>query len=211
MELFLTIAFTHFIALLTPGIDFFLILKTLLQTQKSAARSVCLGIALGNAFILLFIYLSLFVMGKVSLALLEYLKYIGAVYLVYLAIQCLHAAKGLDRNRDAFTKIDIENEQMLMARSNKYFMLIGLASSLLNPKNIMFYSTLLILIYSKFSFIENLSVSIWMVGVVLIWNLCLVQLLSFKAYSDWLRRNMQYLYIVSGFSFGLFAVLLLVI
>ena len=56
MELFLTIAITHFLALLAPGPDFFLILKTLMQGRKSAAKSVCIGIALGNAIILVVIY-----------------------------------------------------------------------------------------------------------------------------------------------------------
>jgi len=64
MELFLTIAFVHFMALLTPGTDFFLILKTLIQSDQKSTNFVCIGIALGNFLILVGIYLSLFFAGK---------------------------------------------------------------------------------------------------------------------------------------------------
>ena len=60
MELFVIIAFTHFIALLSLGPDFFRILTTLLRHGRSAARLVCVGIALGNACILMVIYAGLF-------------------------------------------------------------------------------------------------------------------------------------------------------
>ena len=66
MELFVIIAFTHFIALLSPGPDFFLILTTLLRHGRSAARFVCVGIALGNACILMVIYACLFFLGKIE-------------------------------------------------------------------------------------------------------------------------------------------------
>lgn len=49
MELFIAIALTHFIALLSPGPDFFLILTTLLRHNRNAAILVCCGVALGNA------------------------------------------------------------------------------------------------------------------------------------------------------------------
>ena len=60
MELFIAIAITHFLALLSPGPDFFLILSTLLRQGQRSAKMICLGVATGNAFIILMIYLSLF-------------------------------------------------------------------------------------------------------------------------------------------------------
>ena len=44
MEVFLVIAFTHFLALLSPGPDFFLILTSLLQKGARYTYGVILGI-----------------------------------------------------------------------------------------------------------------------------------------------------------------------
>ncbi|MFI7968897.1 amino acid transporter, partial [Acinetobacter baumannii] len=48
MEVFLVIAFTHFLALLSPGPDFFLILTSLLQKGRRYTYGIVLGITLGN-------------------------------------------------------------------------------------------------------------------------------------------------------------------
>lgn len=67
MSVFLLIAITHFIALLSPGPDFFLIVTSLLGEGRRAALRVCWGIALGNAIILLFIAYTLHQLGELIL------------------------------------------------------------------------------------------------------------------------------------------------
>ncbi len=52
MELFIVIAVTHFVALLSPGPGFFLILMTALNSGQRRARYTVFGIVAGNAFIL---------------------------------------------------------------------------------------------------------------------------------------------------------------
>ena len=206
MELFLTIAFTHFIALLTPGVDFFLILKTMMQGGKRAAKYVCVGIFCGNVVILFTLYFSLFLLGKLNTDILVYLRYFGACYLIYLALQCFKALKIKD-------EIQPKIDQNRVKTTNKSFFrnfILGLSSSLFNPKNIMFYTTLVILIYSEYTFIQNLLVCIWMAVVVLFWNLGIVQLLNQKFYADYLNRNVRYLYGISGVCFAIFALILLI-
>jgi threonine/homoserine/homoserine lactone efflux protein len=56
MELFIVIAVTHFVALLSPGPDFFLILMTALNSGQRRARYTVFGIVVGNAFILALIF-----------------------------------------------------------------------------------------------------------------------------------------------------------
>ena len=164
MELFLTVVITHFIALLTPGVDFFLILKTVIQAQKKSAQWVCLGIASGNAVIILAIYFSIYLLGKFNTSLLTYIKYLGSIYLTF---QCFEAL----RRHHAFEQADNHFDNAMNQNSKLKNYNLGLFSSLLNPKNILFYSTLIILIYSRFGFIQNLMLCIWMVSVVLLWNL----------------------------------------
>jgi threonine/homoserine/homoserine lactone efflux protein len=48
MQQFLMIAAAHFLALLSPGPDFFLIARTSLSAGWRVAGGVCLGIAVAN-------------------------------------------------------------------------------------------------------------------------------------------------------------------
>ncbi|MCH7389501.1 LysE family translocator [Acinetobacter dispersus] len=205
MQLFLTIAITHFIALLTPGADFFLILKTLLESQKKAARFTCAGIALGNAIILISIYLSLFIIGQVNTELLIFMKWLGVVYFAYLAIQCFRLAQSAQRVNE------LAEKRVHQPNKNAYpqAFLSGLLSSLLNPKNLMFYSVLVILIYPQYNFVQNTLLCFWMVGLVLLWNLTIVKLIGSSIYLSWLNRHMRHLYYLAGFSFLLFMLVLI--
>ncbi|OOW42411.1 LysE family transporter, partial [Acinetobacter baumannii] len=88
-------------------------------------------------------------------------------------------------------------------------LMLGLQSSLLNPKNIMFYSSLMLLIQHKFSLFQKLLMSVWMVGVVLIWNIILVKLLADERILVKIKRSATGLYYCSAVAFILFAVLLI--
>lgn len=205
MELFLTIVVTHFIALLTPGTDFFLILKTLMQSKIKAARLTCMGIALGNAIILLMIYSSLFLLGKVNTELLVVMKWLGVLYFAYLAVQCFRAARAAQILGSTEPEYDAGPTEQAPFRH----FLLGLGSSLLNPKNLMFYSVLVILIYPQYNLMQNILVCGWMVGVVLIWNLAMVKLMSATMYLSWLNQQMHYLYYLAGGSFIFFMLALI--
>ena len=199
MELFVIIAFTHFIALLSPVPDFFLILTTLLRHGRSAARLVCVGIALGNACILMVIYACLFFLENILL----YVRYIGAVYLIYLAALCFYYAKteviAMHGKTDAVPTLS----------STVSYLSQGLRSSVLNPKNILFYSSLVLLVYVGFGGVQHILMVLWMVSVVLVWNILLVKLLSYKVWMDWLRVKSRWLYYISGGCFIFFSLMLL--
>ncbi len=204
MELFLFIAFTHFIALLSPGPDFFLIFTSLLNKGKRAAQFICIGIALGNAIILVLVFNVLFFLDQSSVEFLKYLKWGGAVYLGYLAIQCFLYAKN---SANAF---EIENDQVESKTvSLTKYMALGIQSSLLNPKNILFYSSLMLLISTEFNGFQKACMSIWMVCVVLGWNIFLVKLLNQKKCLDFIRTYSKWLYYLSGSFFIGFALLLI--
>ena len=202
MELFVIIAFTHFIALLSLGPDFFLILTTLLRHGRSAARLVCIGIGLGNACILMVIYACLFFLGKIDENILLYVRYIGAVYLIYLAGLCFYYAKTevitMHGKTDAVSTLS----------STISYLSQGLRSSVLNPKNILFYSSLVLLVYVDFGVVQHILMVLWMVSVVLVWNILLVKLLSYKVWMDWLRVKSRWLYYISGSCFILFSLML---
>ncbi|OTG66442.1 LysE family translocator [Acinetobacter silvestris] len=203
MELFLIIALTHFMALLSPGPDFFLIITTLLRKGKKSAHWVCIGIALGNALILIAILSSLFLLEKINVDLLKYIQIGGAIYLIYLAYLCFMYAKTP-------IEFDIKSVQNVQ-QSHLVFSNIrmGLQSSLLNPKNIMFYSSLIILIDQDFNTVQKVLLSTWMISIVLIWNLLVLKLISHKKWMNWLKAKSQWLYYISSGCFLFFAMILI--
>lgn len=199
MELFLIIALTHFLALLSPGPDFFLILNRLIRQGKNAARWVCAGIAAGNAVILIFIAASIALAGRVHSAALDYMRWLGIAYLLYLAWQCFKQVR-LDQALDGDAQLRPAEKY-----SSAADFCAGLQSSLLNPKNIMFYSSLMLLVYADDRRLEMLMISIWMAAAVLIWNLLLVQLLGQHVWMMRLKSKSKWIYGLSGFSFSVFA------
>lgn len=96
MELFIY-CIHAFIALLSPGPDFFLIFTSLLNKGKRAAQFICIGIALGNTYHHSCIGFQCFILDQLSIEFLKYLKWGGAVYLGYLAVQCFLYAKKLSK------------------------------------------------------------------------------------------------------------------
>jgi threonine/homoserine/homoserine lactone efflux protein len=207
MEVFLVIAFTHFLALLSPGPDFFLILTSLLQKGRRYTYGVVLGVTLGNALILMVCLFGFMMLGNLSTTILLVLKWMGGGYLAYLSFLCFKAAQGATVNITVEEKILVKQE---FSYKNKIKSLaLGLQSSLLNPKNIMFYSSLMLLIQKDFSLFQKLLMSTWMVGVVLIWNILLVKLLAQGRVLDKIKRSATGLYYCSSIAFIVFAVLLI--
>lgn len=207
MDVFLVIAFTHFLALLSPGPDFFLILTSLLQKGRHYTYGVVLGITLGNALILVVCLFGFMLLGDLSSGLLTLFKWLGAAYLAYLSFLCFNAARASDLSfsTEENNLIDQANIKQNKIKS----LMLGVQSSLLNPKNIMFYSSLMLLIQYKFSLIQKLLMSTWMVGVVLVWNILLVGLLAQGRVLEKIKRSATGLYYCSSIAFIIFAVLLI--
>lgn len=206
MEVFLVIAFTHFLALLSPGPDFFLILTSLLQKGARYTYGVILGITLGNAVILMVCIFGFMMLGNLSTTILLVLKWLGAGYLAYLSFLCFRATQGTNLNITVAENSLVEQESNYKSKAKS--LALGLQSSLLNPKNIMFYSSLMLLIQQEFSLFQKLLMSIWMTGVVFGWNLLLVRLLRQERLLAQIKRSARGIYYCSSLAFIFFAVLL---
>lgn len=201
MEPFIVIAVTHFVALLSPGPDFFLILMTALNSGQRRARYTVFGIVAGNAFILALIFTLLGWLGHIHASVLMLLRGLGVAYLLYLSMQCFRYKHH--------ENVDVQAHNSAPPQTRILCFTQGLQSSLLNPKNMMFYSSLVLLVYSKFDVYTLLLMSLWMVAVVLMWNLLLLKLLSWKRWNHFLTQRLNWIYKMSGCCFALFAIVLL--
>lgn len=88
---FFAVALAHFIALISPGPDFLLIIKSTLRNSRRVAFGVVSGIATANA---LYIVLCLAGAGAIlaqSVTLMILIKLFGGIFLLFIAWQALRA------------------------------------------------------------------------------------------------------------------------
>ena len=199
MEFFI-IASTHFLALLSPGPDFFLILQTALRLPLRYAFAVCAGIATANA-----LYLAIAVAGleavKEMTLLMLILKYLGGAYLVYIGVLLLKAPKrALDgAGRTGF----------LHARSMKQQFAIGFMSGILNPKNAVFYLSLFTVMVSPTTGPGlRILYACWMTGIVLFWDMGVAVMVGNPTVKQRLGRWIFGIEKLSGAVLTLFGILL---
>ena len=129
---FPALALSHFVALLSPGPDFFLLVGYAVRYRIRGSIGLCLGIAAGNA---LYIVLAIVGWGLLRQAPLLFLliELLGAGYLLWIG-------GLLIRSRPATLAV----ESVRAARPGfGRQLLLGLGSSLLNPKNALFYLALM--------------------------------------------------------------------
>ena len=129
---FPALALSHFVALLSPGPDFFLLVGYAVRYRIRGSIGLCLGIAAGNA---LYIVLAIVGWGLLRQAPLLFLliELLGAGYLLWIG-------SLLIRSRPA----TLAMESVRAARPGfGRQLLLGLGSSLLNPKNALFYLALM--------------------------------------------------------------------
>ena len=164
---FLMIAGLHFLALLSPGPDFFLIVRSAVVNGTRVASGVCVGIALANG-----LYIALAISGVALLqevsGLMSALTWSGCAYLAWLGWRFLTARGDLSNPGD----------KGCATASGSWWKecRVGLISGLLNPKNSLFYASLFSLGFGPSTpMAVQLAYGVWMFAVVLLWDLALAR------------------------------------
>jgi threonine/homoserine/homoserine lactone efflux protein len=133
MEQFLLVATAHFLALLSPGPDFFLVARTSASAGWRVASGACLGIALANGVFIGAAFAGVAVLHAGS-ALFVALQLAGCAYLLYIgACSCACRAHSL---APAATASGPNGQGWLGSLG------MGFTSGILNPKNALFYASL---------------------------------------------------------------------
>ena len=197
---FVLIASAHFLALLSPGPDFFLIMQASLRLPFRYAIAVCVGITAANALYLLFAVFSLEVVRETTW-LMMLLKYLGALYLVFLGIMLLRTSERVLEQQEPANFLQVRH-------LGKQF-LIGFLSGILNPKNIIFYLALFtVMVSDKTNFMTRCLYALWMTSVVFIWDSGVVMVIGRDRVRDWLGRSVFLIEKISGVMLTLFGLLL---
>ncbi|CDF86982.1 hypothetical protein PKB_5672 [Pseudomonas knackmussii B13] len=180
---FALVASTHFAALLSPGPDFFLLIRAALVRGRRHADGCASGIAVAN---LASMGLVLFILGllpDVAQQSLRLVQLLGGAYFVWLGVQAVLARRELE--------IPVESGAPMRGG---FFLGLreGFLASSLNPKLPIFYSGLFGLLgpFHLPGWALALCV-LWMGAVVLFWDLALVRLLDQQRWRGWLQRRVR--------------------
>ncbi|MFP9230681.1 LysE family translocator [Pectobacterium cacticida] len=173
---FLALALAHFVALLSPGPDFFLLTAYAIRYQLRGSAGICLGIALGNG-----IYILLAALGwagiRHSPVLFTTIELGGAAYLLWVGYQLAKSHSVLSLSTDQ------PSDRCPTWRRQ---ILLGLGSSLLNPKNMLFYISLMTTILGQnVTPTQQFISGSWMFFVVLLWDLLIAALIA----RPWVQRR----------------------
>lgn len=173
-SIFLTVAIAHFLALLSPGPDFVLVVKSAIKNGPKKSIGVAAGIASANA---LYIALCLIGVGALlasSVVIMIALKVTGGFFLIYLAIMALRAKKT------DYKDLELPENQTTQSETTfvKEF-ITGFMSGILNPKNLLFYLSLFtVVLTNDVNFGFKVGLGIWMTSVVFVWDLSVIYVLS---------------------------------
>lgn len=182
------LAISHFVALLSPGPDFFLLTGYAIRYRIAGSIGIVAGIATGNA-----LYILLAVIGWSELRempnLFIAIELAGAAYLFWIGTRlCRSQPDGMELNA-VTVKCPSFPQQYLL----------GLASSLLNPKNALFYLVLMTtLLGPDITVLQQSICGVWMVMVVFIWNLLVVSSIGLPTIQYHLKRRIYLFERVAG-------------
>ena len=199
---FLLIASAHFLALLSPGPDFFLILQAALRLPLRYAFMVCTGIAAAKG-----VYLAVAVLGLETVremdTLMVALKWLGGGYLVYVGLLLLRAPR---RSLEAGVSVSA----LHVPGVRRQFM-VGFLSAIFNPKNAIFYLSLFTVMVSAETPLGVRSLyALWMVSVVLAWDMGVAAAFGRERVKGFLGQWVFRIEKVSGLLLAGFGVLLAV-
>lgn len=164
---FLMIVGLHFLALLSPGPDFFLIVRSAVVNGARVASGVCVGIALANGFYIALAISGVAVLQEVT-GLMSALTWGGCAYLAWLGWRFLTVRGELQRP-SANGSATVPGSWWKECR-------VGFLSGMLNPKNSLFYASLFSLGFGPSTPLAvQLAYGVWMFAVVLLWDLGLAR------------------------------------
>lgn len=196
MQQFLVIAVAHFLALLSPGPDFFLVARTSLASGWKIASGVSVGIALANGVFIIFAFAGVKALTPDSLwfVLLQlsgcaYLLYVGTLFIRHAGDGVLHVPASKDQP---------SSNGALFAWGCALGM--GFLSGILNPKNALFYASWVTMLTGPYAISTGWQVfyGLWMFSVVALWDVLVAVLIGNKVVLQHFSRIQPWLERVSG-------------
>lgn len=181
-------ALAHFVALLSPGPDFFLLVGYAARYRMRGSAGLCVGIAFGNGLYVLLAIIGWGILRQLPL-LFTVIELLGALYLLWIGSLLVRSRPQTLAGRDAQSTCPGFGKQLLL----------GLGSSLLNPKNALFYLALMTaLLGPSVTLLQQTMSGIWMTSVVLCWDLLIVMFIGLPQIQRRLSRGILWVERIAG-------------
>ncbi|MEY1428711.1 LysE family translocator [Providencia manganoxydans] len=178
------------LGMLSPGPDFFLIIKNAARYQRSAALMTAMGVISAVALHMSYCVAGLAVLITTTPWLFNILKYAGAAYLIWIGIKSLMPNKG--------QQIDLNHTQHEVVTFKKAFMQ-GFLCNVLNPKATLFFLAVFTQVLSVDStFGEKLWIAFIIWGLAAIYWPLLVYLIQSAPVRKGLAKVQKYVDKVLG-------------
>ncbi|MBM6610752.1 LysE family translocator [Citrobacter portucalensis] len=185
---FPALALAHFVALLSPGPDFFLLVGYAARYRMRGSAGLCVGIAFGNGLYVLLAIIGWGILRQLPL-LFTVIELLGALYLLWIGSLLVRSRPQTLTGRDAQSTCPGFGKQLLL----------GSGSSLLNPKNALFYLALMTaLLGPSVTLLQQTMSGIWMTSVVLFWDLLIVMFIGLPQIQRRLSRGILWVERIAG-------------
>lgn len=208
VTILITLASIHFIALMSPGPDFALVVQNATRHGRQTGLYIALGLSCG---ILLHSLLSLTGISYLvhqQPTLFAIIQLAGGSYLLYLGYGALKATWQIIQNHD--DDADIVNSNDLILTNKRQAFSKGFATNILNPKALVFFISLMSsLVPADMSLSGKGFALIILFGLSLFWFSLLAWMLSTKALQKKLSEATVYIDGLCGVVFSLIGVSIL--
>lgn len=185
---FPALVLAHFVALLSPGPDFFLLAGYAVRYRMRGSTGLCVGIAIGNGLYILLAIIGWGILRQLPL-LFTIIELLGALYLLWIGSLLIRSRPQTLTGADARSTCPGFGKQLLL----------GLGSSLLNPKNALFYLALMTaLLGPSVTLLQQTMSGIWMTSVVLCWDLLIVMFIGLPQIQRRLTRGILWVERIAG-------------
>ncbi|SLM64657.1 MULTISPECIES: LysE family transporter [Dickeya] len=185
LETSLFVATIAALGMISPGPDFFLVIKNAVRYPRIAAMMTVLGVIAGVATHMAYCVAGLAVVITTTPWLFSLLKYVGAAYLIWLGIQALRARGG-----SQLALSGIRSQQIGLWKA----FMQGYLCNLLNPKATLFFLAVFTQVLHLNS---SLGEKLWYAGIILgltlIWWPLLVILIQSEAVRQGLSKAQKLL------------------
>ncbi|MDB5038115.1 MAG: lysine transporter LysE [Bacteriovoracaceae bacterium] len=197
---FAIVAGAHILAVMSPGPDFALIVKSSLSQTRKIAILTALGIALGICIHISYCLFGIAILILKFPALYSIIRYLGASYLIYLGIQCLLETGRAHKIRNAVEK---KFKPMNPAKS----VFTGFLTNALNPKATLFFLSLFTQVVRTDTpwWIQSLY-GMEMIAATFIWFSCVALFITTPRFKGRFERALVFLVPAMGvllLAFGL--------
>lgn len=164
---FLTVVVVHFLAVVSPGPDFIVVTKNSLSAGRKNGIFTAFGVALGIGVHVTYCLLGVGLIISKSILIFNIIKWIGAIYLIYIGLKGIRSRK---KNIEELNKItEISGSEIKNIKKINAFR-TGFIVNVFNPKATLFFLALFTqVINPELPLFVQIGFGLWMIFATFVW------------------------------------------